>query len=195
MARPDLSRSLRRAADRPAGSRNKAPNPGLVAAAQAGLLTATNTAKGSAGRKAVDAVEYRRRRRRHADEPARAALGHRAPDDRTAVWSVLYADDPPRILYDAVVARRDARRVARHLGLLAQLAEARTPERARHAAGRLRRVRTWRPLTVLGPPELAGEVRFLADPEAALALIEIVRAEDAEVAVSYGRSARRRGRT
>jgi hypothetical protein len=195
MARPELPRSLRRAAARSAGPRTKAPNPRLVAAAHAGLLTTGNTKKGSAGRKAVDAVEYQRRLRRHRDEPPRRALGHRAPEDQTAVWSVIYVDGPHRVLYDAEIARRDVRRVAKHLGFIGALAAAQGPERARATARRIRAVRSWRPLVVLGPPEIAGEVRFLSDPEAALALAEGLRAEEAEVIVSYGRSARRRGRT
>jgi len=97
------------------------------------------------------------------------------------------------VLYEAEIARRDARRVARHLGLIAQLVEARSPERAREVARRVRRVRTWRPITIVGPPEIAGEYRFLNNPDAIVALAEQLRAEDAEVVVAYGRSARRRG--
>jgi len=191
--RNPLPRSLRRAAARGAGPRTKPPNPRLVAAFEAGLYGRNDFGPGTAGRRAADAVTYQRRRRRHPDEPARAAVGHVAPEDRTATWSVIYVDSPPRVLYEAEIARRDARRVARHLGLIAQLVEARSPERAREVARRVRRVRTWRPITIVGPPEIAGEYRFLNNPDAIVALAEQLRAEDAEVVVAYGRSARRRG--
>jgi hypothetical protein len=194
--RPDLTRSLRSAANRRAVSRKSpADDSSLVQAARAGILSNANTKPGTRGRQAVDRATYLRRRQRHADESARHALGHRSSEDRTAVWSVIYVDGPPRILREAEINRRDARRVARHLSLVAQLAEAHTPERASEAARRLRRVRSWRPLTIVGPREIAGEVHFLADPDALLALADRLRAEEGEVVVSYGRSSRTRTTT
>ena len=192
--RPDpLSRSTRRSADRPA-IRGRQPSDRLVLLAESGGLTKSNTRKNTRGRQAADAVLYRARRRRHPEETARAALGHRAPDDRVATWSVVYVDGPggPMVLHDAEVARRDARRVARHLSAVALLAGAETSEQYRHAAARLRRVRTWAPLVVLGPPEIAGTYPFTSDPAALVQLADQVRAGDEDVVVSYGRSRRSR---
>jgi hypothetical protein len=42
-------------------------------------------------------------------------------------------------------------------------------------------VRTWRPFTVLGPPEVAERYRFLDDPGVVLEFAERERAEELDV--------------
>jgi hypothetical protein len=88
----------------------------------------------------------------------------------------------PAVLVDVTVSRRDARRVGRYLSLVAQLTEGRiTP------AAFERRVKGWRPIEILDPPGLRGQVRFLADPSAVLALAEIERGEERESWIDSGR--------
>ena len=78
--RPDpIPPSLRRSANRPGGPRTRRPSPRLIEAARAGVLSDANTRKGTAGRRAVDAVTYDRRQargRRLGVATARAAVGH-----------------------------------------------------------------------------------------------------------------------
>jgi hypothetical protein len=91
--RPELPREFRRRANRPALSRRQLRkgklSPELLAAARHGVLTKTNTAKGSQGRQAVDRVKgYAPRAARTAPgETVRARLGHApAPE---VVWSAV----------------------------------------------------------------------------------------------------------
>lgn len=78
MLRPsDLPRPLRRAANRPGGPRGRRPSAQLQAAADIGIITRSNTRPGTAGRRAVDAVVYRRRVvGRGEGVTARMAAGH-----------------------------------------------------------------------------------------------------------------------
>jgi protein involved in polysaccharide export with SLBB domain len=104
--------------------------------------------------------------------------------------AVLYGErvGVPVLLYNAELSRRDLRRDARHLSLVGQL----TDGLLSHAAFRAR-VRNWRPVTVLGPAEVAGEYRFLSDPDAVLALAERARGEEPEW-IQYPNAALRRRR-
>jgi hypothetical protein len=105
---------------------------------------------------------------------AREAAGHyRAGANRWALR--VYVADPPRT-FVAELDLRDARRAGRYLAAVEALATHRrfggllmTPERFRTT------VRRWRPLTVRGPAEEAGRRQFLADPDAALVLLEGLR--------------------
>jgi hypothetical protein len=91
--RPELPREFRRRANRPALSRRQLRkgklDPELLATARHGVLTRTNTVKGSQGRQAVDRAKgYAPRAARTASgETVRARLGHApAPE---VVWSAI----------------------------------------------------------------------------------------------------------
>ena len=125
-----------------------------------------------------------RAQRRGAPLPtAREAVGHyKAGGNR---WELrVYLDGPPRTLV-ADLDLRDARRAGAYLAALEALAAhtrfrgaLMTPGRFRTTVGR------WRPITVRGPAGEVGRHRFLADPGAALALLEDLRAAGDEV-VAY----------
>lgn len=138
----------------------------LLARARRGALTRGNTRPGTPERQAVDRITYLRRRAARPHLTARQALAHPAPGDVLPSIS-LYLDEPPRYTIIEGLSRRDTRRAARHGALIGLLAE-----RTMRPAEFRRRVSSWRPV--------AG-YRFLADPDAVLALIEQLRAEDREV--------------
>jgi hypothetical protein len=156
----------------------------LLPAGHAERLTRRNTAPGTAERQAVTRAEYVSRRASRRELSARQALGHAAPGD-VLPTATFFAekDSGPTLLVDVTVSRRDVRRVARYLGLVGQLAEGRIAP-----AVFARRVGSWRPIRVLDPAELRGDVRFLADPAAVLALVEIDRGEERESWIDSGRS-------
>ena len=176
---------LRRQAVRPALSRRqlgkgKLP-PELLAAAHSGVLTKTNTAKGSQGRQAVGRVRYERTaakaRKEHPDRPVRAAFHATGrPPARAAVLYLRDAADQPIALYDAEMSRRDVHRSARYLGLVGRLAAGAISPGAFRA-----RVRLWRPVMITGPEAVAGEYRFLDDSDAVLALVEGDRVSESDV--------------
>ncbi|MGH9293778.1 MAG: hypothetical protein ACRD0B_00465, partial [Acidimicrobiales bacterium] len=65
---------------------------------------------------------------------------------------------------------------------VAQLDEGRiAPEAFRH------KIQSWRPIKVLGPPEVAGVWRFEADPGRAEAASEVERAEGRTTWIDSGR--------
>ncbi|MGA3353845.1 MAG: hypothetical protein ABSD85_11755 [Acidimicrobiales bacterium] len=177
--RPDLSsRELRRQAKRPALSRRRLRNgrlsPALVDAARRGVLTDSNTTRGTQGRQAVDRFAYSRRAAGTAPgETVRARLGHEVAVSRSI--SALLAG-PARFEVLEGVTRLDAKRIARYHEVTRQLVNRRsyrgkvmTPERFR------RLVSQWRPLS-------SGD-RLLADPDAVIAILETLRAEDRAVFV------------
>ena len=158
-----LPRDLRRKADRAATPRKRPPDD-LIAAAQRGLLTRSNTKPGTKGRQAADVVTYRARvADRAPGETARQRLGV-VPTERS--MPALF-DEPPRWEDLDGLSRLEARRLGRYWHLVKEL-----------SAGRLspltfqRRVSSWRPLR--------GE-RLLADPTAVFALLEVRRAGDQEL--------------
>jgi hypothetical protein len=172
VARPaDLPRSLRRAANRPAGPRGRRPSPRLLEAARAGLLSRANTAPGSAGRRAVDAVVYgrrlaeaERRAREHgqAAPTARQAAGH---DVRRRSISALVQGAG---LVVVEVGLRDSRKIGRHLDLAGAFVDGEISAAAFRA-----RLRSWRTLDVrvLGgdlPPGVYALMSAPADVEAAM---------------------------
>ena len=181
-----LPRSLRRAAARPAGPRGRVPSPALREAAAAGLLSRSNTEPGTAGRRAADAATYARRRAARPTAPARQAAGH-VPAGSTGPVASFSAQPAgggdPRLLVGVRVSRADVHRAGRYDSLVGQL-----------AAGRItgatfeRRVRGWRPVEVLGPPDVAGSWRFVADPGTALALAVEAAAAGIESWIDSGRS-------
>ncbi len=157
--------------------------PALLARARRGELTRSNTASGSPERSAVDRVVYERRRAHHPELTVRQALGHAAPGDvRPAVTFFAQLGAGPALLEDVAVSRRDARRVGRYLSLVGLLTEGRLAPAAFE-----RRVKRWRPVTILDPAGLRGQVRFLSDPAAVLALAEIERGEERESWIDSGR--------
>ena len=162
--KPDpLPRALRRKANGAATPRKRPPGD-LIAAAQRGLLTRSNTKAGTKGRQAADAAMYRARAADRAEgETARQRLGV-VPTERS--MPALF-DDPPRWVDLDNLSRAEARRLGRYWHLVKEL-----------SAGRLspltfqRRVSSWQPLR--------GE-RLLADPTAVFALLEARRAGDQEL--------------
>jgi hypothetical protein len=87
------------------------------------------------------------------------------------------------LLIDVEISRADVHRVPRYLGLVGKL-------RTGRIAGETfqRRVTRWEPIDVLGPAEVAGRWRFLADPDAVLALTVVAEEEEIEDWVDSGRS-------
>jgi len=178
----------RRQANRPALSRRQLRkgqlSPVLVEAARRGVLTDSNTAKGTQGRQAVDRVTgYQRRVVSHPELTARQAAGHEAPGDVLPTVTFFAQLGILAVVLDSVtVSRRDARRVGRYLSLVAQLTEGRLAPAAFE-----RRVRSWRPVSILDPPGLRGQVHFLSDPATVVALAEAERGEERESWIDSGR--------
>ena len=164
VAQSDLPPNLRRAANRKS-ERGRSSSERLAAAAEVGILTRGNTRPGTTGRQAVDRVTYRRRKQKHPDLTARQALGHAKATDRPPKISLL-VDDPPRQIILEGLSRADLSRAARYDNAVSQLANGRLAR-----ASFKRRFSTWRPI--------AGYT-LLADPDAVLALLEQLRAEDRE---------------
>jgi hypothetical protein len=180
--------NLRRWANRPALSRRQLGKgrlaSELIDAARRGDLTKANTAPGTQGRQAVDKVKgYAPRVARRPELTARQAAGHEAHGDRLPIvtfYAQLGAE--PTLLEDVTVSRLAVRSVARYLGLVGQLGDGRVSPEAFE-----RRVRSWRPITILDPPGLLGQVRFLADPAAVLSLEEVRRGEERDTWIDSGR--------
>jgi hypothetical protein len=175
------NRKRRRRADLP---------PELLEQARRSRLTVANTVKGSVERSAVDAIKYERRAARRGEgQTVREALSHAKPGTlrpRAALYGER--DGIPVLLFDAEFSLRDLVRVARHLALVGQLTEGRLSPAAFRA-----RVRSWRPVTVIGPSEIAGQYRFLSDPDAVIALAENARGDEPEW-IRYPNAAQRRRR-
>ncbi len=140
--------------------------PGFLSRARSGQLARRNTAPGTPERSAVDRVTYlRRASRRDPGETVRARLGHEPAATERAMPAML--DDPPRWVEFDDLSRAEARRIGRYLNLARQFSYGRdTPSDFR------RHVSSWRPIR--------GE-RFLADPDAVLAILETRRVEDQEI--------------
>jgi hypothetical protein len=103
---------------------------------------------------------------RRRGETVRQALSHPRKRDTLARWG-FPVGDPPRWV-EAEVRPRESRRIARYMSLVGQLADGRISK-----AGFHRKVSRWRPLP--------NGMRFLADPDAVLAIIEARRAADVEI--------------
>jgi hypothetical protein len=158
-------------------------DPELLRRARKGEITRANTVPGSPERSAVDRITYERRRAHHPELTARQSLGHeRAGDVPPTVSFFAQLGAGAALLEDVTVSRRDARRVGRYLSLVGLLTEGRLAPAAFAA-----RVKNWRPVTILGPPGFRGQVRFLADPAAVLALAEVERGEERESWIDSGR--------
>jgi hypothetical protein len=130
-------------------------------------------------------AEYRKRRTKRPELTARQAAGHPGPGDVLPTAEALYVrrpDGSPATLYGARVSRRDIRRVARYLALVAQVNENRMDREAFR-----RRISTWRPIVVLGPPDITGSYRFLDDPDAASVLSDLERTAERQTWIDSGR--------
>jgi len=156
-------------------ARRRDHDPVLLDRALRGELTRGNTRPGTPKRQAVDRITYLRRRERHPQLTARQALGHPSPRD-VAPRISLMVEDPPRFVILEGLNRADLRRAGRYDHYVQQLDTGRIT-----GASFQRRIRTWR---------LIAGFRFLADPEAVLAILENLRATDHEVFVyESGRAA------
>ena len=149
-------------------------------------LTSRNTRQGSPERRAVDRIEYLKRQSKGDRElTARQRAGHEGSEDKSPTAKAVYVrlpDGTPTTLYGAQVSRRDIDRVSRYLGLVGRLGENRLDEEMFR-----RRVRSWQPLVVLGPPDIAGTYRFLDDPGAARLLADLERTAERETWIDSGR--------
>ena len=169
-----LPRGLRATANR-RGRRGQAPSPSLREAAAAGVLTRGNTRPGTRGRQAVDRQIYEARQAAGARKGlgrGRASAGHEAPSTRARAMSTLL-DSPPRWTVLDDVTRGEARRLARYDAMLSNLVQGDISPSAFR-----RRVGSWRPIR--------GE-RFLADPTAALAILDTRREAGDETFIYVGR--------
>jgi hypothetical protein len=143
-------------------------NPALLDSALRGELTRRNTRPGTPERQAVDRITYLRRRESRPDLTARQSLGHPSSKDQAPKISLM-VEDPPRFVVLEGLNRADLRRAGRYDHYVQQLDTGRIT-----GASFQRRIQTWRPI--------AG-FRFLADPDAVLAILENLRATDHEVFV------------
>ncbi len=174
---PEVPRSLRRAAARRLPARGRPPSPAVQAAADAGLLTRSNTAAGTAGRRAVDRATYLRRRAAEPELSAREAAGHRVAGSRTRAATFFTSEPEPRrvIVSDSSVTLRDVHRAARYMGELGALigdlrrADGNPREQARLKGAWEARMRRRAPIA--GYP-------VLADADAALLLAEQLRGDE-----------------
>lgn len=180
----DLPRSLRRSASSRA-THHRPPQPGtrLYDAADAGLLTRSNTRPGSRGRQAVDAVSYRARKATEPTLSPREALGHRVAGSRSKVVT-FYADDPPRriTLEGEGITQREVRRGGAYLHSVRELIT--DLRRNPRDADRIKREweRHWR-----NRAPIAG-YPFLATADAAIALADQDRQTGEEPLFDSGRS-------
>lgn len=143
-------------------------NPKLLTKAQSKQLTRSNTRPGTPERQAVDRAAYLQRRSRHPELSARQATGHYKESAETKRISFL-AGDPPRYLEAEGLSRLELKRAGRYNDLLSKLDNGRISPKEFQ-----RRVRSWKPI--------AGE-KLLANPDAALAVVEKLRAQDKEIFV------------
>ena len=99
--------------------------PSCSLAARSGVLTKTNTAKGTRGRQAVDRAKgYEPRVVRHPELTARQAAGHEAPGDVAPTLSLFTGDPPgPRLVVIEGASRRDTRRAGIYMQATRQLAD------------------------------------------------------------------------
>jgi hypothetical protein len=134
---------------------------------------------------AVRRAQYVGRRAARPTASARTALGHAPPGStgpRATFGAMPEGGGEARLLIDVQVSRADVRRAARYDGLVGQLKTGRLSARAFE-----RRVRGWRPIRVLGPPELAGRYAFVADPATAIRLAQVAEVEGVEEWIDSGR--------
>lgn len=170
--RSSLLPSLRRAANRGAGPRGKAASPRVQAAADAGILTRSNTRPGSAGRRAADAATYRARAAQvRPGHTIREALGHeRAGLPERGMSAILVGSGYVTL---EGLNGSDVRRTARYSSLVGELVSGELSPQAFR-----RRVGSWR--------EIRGE-RFESDPDVVMAIIETRRALGEEIFEYLGR--------
>jgi hypothetical protein len=172
--RRSLSRSERRAADRPA-TRGRELSDELIALAQAKILTRSNTRAGTVGRQAANAVIYRRRverGRRLGASTARAGVGHGGPLP-PAQMSAIFREVGFAIVEDPTIAERA--RIARWNSRAGELRDGEiSPTRFAHL------VSSWAPVR---------EMRFEWDASVVLANQDARRQSGEELFIYEGRRA------
>lgn len=134
---------------------------------------------------AIRRAQYLERRAARPTTTARTALGHVPPGSGgpTATFgAVPDGGGDPRLLIGVSVSRADVLRAGRYDSLVGQLVAGRLPGRAFE-----RRVRGWRPIDVLGPPELAGRYIFVGDPATVLRLRQVADDEGVVEWIDSGR--------
>jgi len=179
--RPNLSRSLRRAANRKAIPRKSpADDSQLARAARAGLLTEGNTEPGTRGRQAVRRAEYQSgQANRRAGVSARAQAGHH-PRAGTAPLYGETSTGSARLQIEGLTAG-EVRRAGKYMHATRQLIDdlAARPEDADSIKRAFaRRFARWRPI---------GGYDVVSEPAAVIALAERGRAEEAEPIFDSGR--------
>jgi len=163
MALANLPASLARTANRRAIPR-KSQSPNLLAAAQRGELTRSNTRAGTAGRQAVDRATYQRRQAIHPHLTARQAVGQKVAGERLPVASffgVLHG--APALIGEVTVSRRDASRIGKYLNLVEGLLDGTLSKK-----GFQDKVKRWAPIKVLDPAW--GPVDLVKDADTVIAL-------------------------
>jgi hypothetical protein len=156
-------------------------DPDLLAQAERGELTRSNTRKGTSQRRAVDRISYLKRRGSRPELPAREALGHEVDLARPKVAS-FYAADPIQLVTLEGVTGAEMRRAGLYMVAVRQLLESsdrggREWEQAAKAFKQ--RFSRWK--------QIAGRT-LLTDPRAVVVLGEELRAADTEVVFDSGRS-------
>jgi hypothetical protein len=155
-----------------------------LAAGDPDRLTLT-TARNREERTAVRRAQYLGRRVARPTATARTALGHAPPGSagpRGTFFAVPEGGGEARLLVGVAISQADIHRVGRYDSLVGQLAAGRLSGRAFE-----RRIRAWRPVDVLGPPEFAGRYLFVSDPGTALRLRQQADDEGIETWIDSGR--------
>lgn len=175
-----LAEQTRRAEQRALAVIGEMHDPVIQAIALVALMTSARMRTGR-----DYSTEYRKRRAKRPELTARQAVGHPGPADVLPTAEALYVrlpDGSSTTLYGARVSRRDIRRVARYLALVSLVNENRM-----YGEAFRRRVGSWRPIVVLGPPEIAGAYRFLDDSDAASVLSDLERTAERQTWIDSGR--------
>jgi len=144
------------------------------------------TAKTPEEKRAVERAKYLRRLEARTGATPREAAGH-APPGSTLPTATFVGErvegGPPTLLVKVTVSRADVHRVGKADAQLRKLENGRVD-----GATYRRRMERYAPIHVLGPPELAGQWRFVADPDAALGLAQVAHDEGIEDWIDSGRS-------
>jgi hypothetical protein len=156
-------------------------DPNLLARAQRGELTRSNTRKGTPQRRAVNRAFYLKRRASRPNLPAREALGHEVEQTRPKIAS-FYAADPVQLVSFEHVTGGEMRRAGLYMTEVRKLAEFKRRgglEWNQAAVAFERRFSRWKPIRARV---------LLSDPQAVVALAEELRAADTEIVFDSGRS-------
>ena len=183
--RPELSQSLRRAANRKAVPRRPpADDSQLARAARAGLLTEGNTEPGTRGRQAFRRAEYQRgQANRRAGVSARAQAGHHPREGKAPLYAEM-PDGPARVRLEGLTAG-EVRRSGRYMHATRQLLDdlaARPQDSASIERAFRSRFARWQKI---------GGYEVVSSPAAVIALAEQGRAVEEEPIFDSGRQSGR----